>query len=681
MGKGQITLFIIIGLIIIIGAAIFLYLTREAELAPIQREISVPEGGQEVYDYVKGCLEQTGREGLFILGQQGGYINIPPIIERNPNSFLPEDPAGIIKVPFWYYEGEDRTPQMEFMERELANYIKENIGECINNFEAFANKASIIPKDKMIPIVSITDNQVLTTLSWPLEITTANRIVKLDEFLADHPVRLKLLYNSAAKLMEYENSQAWFENLTIDLMSANENIPVSGLEFECGTKKWFLPSIKKELQSTLHYVMPYVRVKGTQTPAPLASEREYAKLQEQAKKIRQSLEAGKEPDWPESAPEDIFEVNRMSIDAGLDSDIKAAFVYETRYPMLLNAQPSQGGVLSTAKLRGPSKYLRYLCLNQYHFAYDVLYPVKTILKDPKAYKGQGYTFQMAFPVIIEDNEDRRAYFGLRRFIAPQETRDFCTNFGDKKVDIRVLGFVEDSPVAEELEGANITYSCLSQVCNLGQTYSDGSGAIRLNTYLPEGCTNPFIEVSKEGYISKRVQLLEDTAEVTLTKLKPMTYSIQVYPYYEEVSKTNPLSADNEQWLEGQEYTKFSKNTHATIAVSLRGEPYDQFLIYPPAQDLTLEETADKINFVLGDAQYDIDIILYKGDTPVGGYHAENMTITTDEVLGADHAILKAVEYRPLPAEDFQKAGMFTFLYERGKKDDKPYWTALKPAFV
>ena len=75
--------------------------------------------------------------------------------------------------------------------------------------------------------------------------------------------------------------------------------------------------------------------------------------------------------------------------------------------------------------------------------------------------------------------------------------------GTQRADIRALGFLEGSPVAEELEDVNITYSCVSQECLLGKTYSDGSGAIRLNTYLPEGCSNPAVIANKEGYIPKR----------------------------------------------------------------------------------------------------------------------------------------------------------------------------------
>jgi len=59
-----------------------------------------------------------------------------------------------------------------------------------------------------------------------------------------------------------------------------------------------------------------------------------------------------------------------------------------------------------------------------------------------------------------------------------------------------------------------------------------------------------------------------------------------------------------------------------------------------------------------------------------------MTISYDEIAGATNTVFHVVEYRPLPVEDYQQAGMFIFLYERGKYlDGTPYFEALRPTFT
>lgn len=261
--------------------------------------------------------------------------------------------------------------------------------------------------------------------------------------------------------------------------------------------------------------------------------------------------------------------------------------------------------------------------------------------------------------------------------------------------VRVKGFVEGSPVAEELEDVNITYQCLTQVCALGKTMSDGTGMIRLYTYRPEGCNSPMITAQKEGYLPAVKQATAETVDIFMTKLQRMNYTIMVHPYYEEASKNDPLTARNQQWLEAQTYTRLPKTMHATLSLSLRNGTLDQYKIYPanatqfamqPEEASAVEGVErDELDLIYGDAQYDLDIILFKGDNPAGGYHAENITISYDDIATNNNMIFHVMEYRPTP--DCNKkgdpgcAGMFMFLFERGKYDGEPYWKALMPTFT
>jgi hypothetical protein len=692
--KAQVTIFIIIGLILLLSAAIAIYFYQTRVTAPIKRVVAVPEEVQQIYDYVATCLDQIGKDGLIIMGTQGGYIEIPPIIDKNPSAYISADPAGLVKTPLWYYEGEDRTPSLEYMQRALALYIKQNLPDCVRDFDAFKERFEITPTGELLPVVSFTDNDVVIEVKWPLDIKVQDKVIKLTEFISSFQAKLKPMWELAAKTLQKENELGWFENLTIDLMAANQKIPLSGMEISCGTKKWHIREIKKELQNTMYYNLPYVRIDKTQYPPPLASLRVYDDLKEQAADIREDLAAGKEPDWPENTPPDAFEMNRMRFDIGArKTNLKTAFVYLPDWPFLVNAQPNSGGILSTANVKGARKYLRFLCINQWHFAYDIIYPIKMMIKDDEAFGGEGYIFQMAFPVIIEDNEESRLFFGLRKFVIPDVGTDFCDTFGTQKVDVRVLGFEKGVPVAVEQENANITYRCLNKECILGQTYSDGSGAIRLSAYLPEGCSNPLLIANKDGYLAGQNHARQERVDILLTKLQHMNYAIRIHPYYEEVDKTNPTKAANQKWLEEQTYDKFTKTMHATVSISLRNGTFDQYKSYPAsAEAFTTGKGAyeladiagiasDTVDFVYGDAQYDIDILLFKGNTPVGGYHAENITITYEEVAGSNNAVFHIVEYRPLPETSEQQAGMFLFLYERGKYlDGRPYWQALRPTF-
>lgn len=696
--RGQITVFIIVGILLLLSVATVIYIYQQRVTAPVKRVVTVPEEVQSIYDYVATCIDQTGKDGLVLMGTQGGFLDIPPVIAQNPNAHVKGDSLGITKIPFWYYEGEDRTPQLENMQRELEVYVKQNLQDCVGDFEPFLERYTITPTKEMIPVITFADNEVIIEVKWALDVTVQNRVIKLEDFISSFSLRFKEMYELAVKTMETENKQGWFENLTIDLMSANTRIPLTGMEFSCGTKKWHMQTVKTELQNTIFYNLPYVRVENTQYPPPLAPISTYNRLKRQAADIRDDLAAEKEPDWPENPPEDVFQMNRMRLDVGIKkTDLKAAFTYLPEWPMLLNAQPNQGGTLSTKQAKGSKKYLQFFCINQWHFTYDIIYPIKMTIRDDTAFNGEGYLFQFAFPVIIEDNAESRVFFGLRKFEIPDMGVEHCQNFGTLPIDIRAVGFVEGGIVAEELDGANITYSCFNQDCLLGETYSDGTGAIRLTSYRPEGCSNPTVTAKKEGYLEGQAQITQGVTEITLTKLQRLPYRIVIHPYYEEVDRNNPTKADKEQWLTAQTYDRFTRDMHATVSISLRGEQaYDQYKLYPASgeplallqeEEYELSEIEDvekdEVDFIWGDANYDIDILLFKGDTPIGGYHTENISIKYRDIASANNAIFHVVEYRPRPQQDWEQAGMFVFLYDRGKYTDgtTPYWTALKPTFT
>lgn len=691
MKRGQLTIFIILGLVLLLSIGLVIYFTTKKAVAPIEKKVAVPEDIRQVYDYVETCVSQITKDGIILLGAQGGYISLPPIIDRTPTSYIPNDPGGVSKTPLWYYEGEDRTPSLNFMQRELAIYLKQNIADCTGNFEAFATRFDIRPSPEILPVVAIADEEVIVELKWPIDVNVAGKALKLETFVTSFPVRLKQMWELADKTMQYENQNEWFENLTVDLMSANPDVPMSGMEFRCGMRKWNIYKVKNEVQNTIYYNLPYIRIDNTQYPPPAAPLGTYESLKKQAEDIKDDLAEGKEPDWPKNPPQDVFQMNSMRMNVGArKTNLKPAFQYLKEWAFNINAQPSDGATLSSGNVKGFSKYLRFLCINQWHFAYDVIYPVKMIIRDDTAFNGEGFTFQMGFPVIIEDNEGSRIFFGLRKFQQPDIGADFCGIIGDQEADIRALGFVEGGFAAEELEGVNITYRCLNQECMLGKTYSDGTGAIRLAALLPQSCSNPLIIAQKEGYLPGRKHVSQELVEILMTKLKRLNYTIKVHPYYP--SKDNPL------WLGDQSYTKFSPNEHATVSISIRGQTYDQYKDYPAnataligdrsrlkAFDLANIEDVEKdeLDFVWGDAQYDIDILLFKGDVPVGGYHAENMTIYFEEdIVNANKVTLHAVEWRGALDKDFDPTNMFLFLYETGKyADGRRYEEALRPTFT
>ena len=95
--RGQVTIFIIVAIVIV--GSIIAYFSLRDNFAE-----SIPEDMKPVYDYYLSCLESTTKEGIALLGEQGGYIELP---DFEPGSaYIPFSSQLDFfgqAVPYWMY--------------------------------------------------------------------------------------------------------------------------------------------------------------------------------------------------------------------------------------------------------------------------------------------------------------------------------------------------------------------------------------------------------------------------------------------------------------------------------------------------------------------------------------------------------------------------------------------------
>jgi hypothetical protein len=655
MKKGQITIFIIIGLVLLVSAGLVIYFTTRAVVKPVEEEIIVPEDVRPVHSLVQQCAQSTAREGIGLLGLQGGFIQIPGIIERTPSAYVPADSHEEFKVPLWQYEGEDRTPSIGFMERELSRHISQRIKECTAGFEELTGRYEVKEEGNISVRTTLTDDDVVVKVTWPLALTTPERTTRINEFITRVPVRLKQIWELANATLSAENKHSYFENATIDLMAADsEKIPLDGFTLECGTKRWRIPEIRQRLQEVLYYNIPATRIKNTAHWPFLAKTSTYETLHKDYLRMTKELEQGKTPKEPRTeAPDDAYQYFKLYLDIGTrPTELTAGFEYQPEWGMHLAAQPNEGATLKSNSGKG-AKWLRFLCINQWHFTYDIIYPIKATIRDPSAFDGQGYNFQYAFPVLINKNAPARENFGLSRFQSIDfGAEDFCTTYGTERADIRVLGELPGVPVLMELSDAKLGYSCFNQECELGTTQAI-DGIYRYYGYLPGGCTNPLISAEKEGYLPARAQLLDDRLDIKLKKLQDLNLKVVVHPYHGQ-TKTWAMPRP------------LKENERISLRISTINTTFEQFIGFP-TQNQTLQ-------LVQEDAHYEIDAILTLRDKQIGGYNTPMARLAYDDFAGKTAAVIHVVEYLPVPITDQQKLEMIQYIMEGAYRDE------LQPTF-
>jgi len=111
----QVSIFVIISAIIVL-VGVFLVFNSEVDFF-VSHETQLKNS---VSDVVKSCIEKDAENGVFLLGFQGGYIEVPKEISINPKRNVDLG----VKIPNWDSE-RGEIPTISSMENELNIYISE----------------------------------------------------------------------------------------------------------------------------------------------------------------------------------------------------------------------------------------------------------------------------------------------------------------------------------------------------------------------------------------------------------------------------------------------------------------------------------------------------------------------------------------------------------------------------
>ena len=161
--RGQITLFIILGLILLTAVGMFSYF-RSAVKDEV--EIITTEG-TPVITFVESCMSNIAEDGIKTLGFNGGYISFPPQIARNPMSYLSNSPIKELMNPYWWHEGVEAIPSETFLINQIEDHVTRELELCLNKFEAVPDY-EIRELGEINTKVEFTANSVVVNVDYPL---------------------------------------------------------------------------------------------------------------------------------------------------------------------------------------------------------------------------------------------------------------------------------------------------------------------------------------------------------------------------------------------------------------------------------------------------------------------------------------------------------------------------------
>jgi len=591
--RGQITVFIIVGLLILLTYFLLSYYGKESIE---ERELINPEF-IPVQEYVETCTKTIAREAIDIIGVNGGYITFPERVKSNPNSYLQLSPIDAMKNPYWWYDGRFAIPPLDYLKKQISDYTKEHIPECINNFSSFYNKYTIINLGDFDVITEIGEEDVTVKTIYPIVIKDKfnKTLAELQNYIITIPIRLKKVHELASEIMEREKKDYFIEKKTIDLISMDDQkIPTTGIEISCGKKRWETQKVEDRLKSLLQVNLPYIKIQGTNfnpnsiiTPYQLQDTNPYSE----------------QDTYNESYYfyHYIWDITDIQY-----SNMHVSFGYDRKWPMLFYPRPSKGKYMEANPERG-AEMLSLICLQIWHFTYDIVYPVKVTIVDDKTENNERYTFTYAFKAQINHLKPETSNFAVEAF----DTRDtyleeeYCADL-DNEIEI----LAQDKISGAAISKANITFTCGRYHCDIGQTEPnwDNSGIPSLKKKFPY-CSNGIVRASKDDY--EETEMFIQTGRRLDTDPNENignSYTLEMTPvkfFNFTVVKHKLLN----NGLTGA--AQLEKNEKAMLTIKNADEKFQSYGAYPLEEPLKL--LAKK------DFTYDIEIFIMDNSTITGGY--------------------------------------------------------------
>ena len=615
--RGQITLFIVLGVVLVIGTSMFFYLRSTIELSPEEQQArrekalaEVPTEFMPVIEYVEDCIRQTGEDGVVKLGMHGGFLELPlssfVSISNQPteSDVAPFVKGSSWKIPYyWYLKSSNLcTGTCEFksvpgsrlflnerdttgsssvsIEEQINDYILANIDSCLRDFEVFETQGFDITQDiaKRKVDITILDRNVLLSMEMPVTVKKDGVDKKLKDFFIELPVDLKGLYELAKSITQLEAEQRFLERNFLSVIvgysgiDTNKLPPMSAMEISLkGGEIWVKSEVKKLIEGALTSHVSLLQVFDTYS----YRERFFPGNDLANTLYQQGTLIATDPSYP---------------------NLRAGFEY-VNWPIFFDLD-CDGELCRPDSIT--SNLAAIIGVQRYNFVYDLSYPVKVTLEDPFAFNDRGYTFQFFLESNIRGNQPMPADYNPILFDVPSSDTMLCNENNQNSGEITIG--VSDAKDFRVLDGVSLSYACMDESCIMGETDQLGF----FESKFPV-CMGGIVSLLKNGYLGKGYQM-----DTYLNENNTVSIELEPFRDKEIIIKKKVLEKDSESnWIfsgvsRNLYYNEGILNEQAVITLTRKGEPGDESYVVVLEYDHT-NSSNNMVRLVPG--AYDVSIML------------------------------------------------------------------------
>ena len=474
--RGQVSIFVILAIVIVVGLAIFFVYRTNIFSGSIPTEIS------PAYDYYTSCVQSVLRDGVSIAGSHAGYLQNP---DFNPGTtFAPFgselnflDQA----VPYWYYiSGNglslEQIPTKNQIEQQFDSYLQSQIEKCgLDSFTSNGYSISLGPASFKTTIAA---NKVSSRVSQKITISYAGKTFSVSGFDISLDSSFGNFYEVAKRIYDYEKKNSFLENYSTDILYTYA--PVSGTEFNCSPVIWDPHQVFTKLRNALEANIQLIKISGN---------------------------------YYQNA-NSYFVVGKGSNIALKDEQVK--FLYSGDWASRFEVWPTKNNLMIANPLGNqPGLSMMGFCYVPYKFVYDMYFPVMIQIYNSDASE----LFQFPVAVVINKNMPRES--SLSDYTEPLES--LC----DKA---NALLSVSTYDINLNPLQADIQFHCLTDSCNLGKTQIDNVTNLASFKGLVPQCVNGVIIANAPGYKEKKYVIStneESSADIILEREYKLPLEIYV----------------------------------------------------------------------------------------------------------------------------------------------------------
>lgn len=692
MRTGQVTIYIIIGLVLVLAVGIGVYIFTSIGKLPVER---LPPEKLPISLFVEECIQKVSSDSLVASGLHGGVLDVAQL--QKEKDFAAVDPFntdvlslydGNLLLPYWYYQKseldrvnipilEKRFTGDKSIQDQLETHISEQLMPCLDGFNVFKKQnVSVTPTGSLKTSVLFADDATKVSVVYPLEITKPQGREMLSEFSVTLPIRYKQLYTLAKEITSYELDRVFLEESTTNLLAIYSRTdpdylpPIYGdaVIGDCANRVfWTAPEVEKNLKTMLASNVPFWHVADTHfDPMVIDSSIESNKRN---RAIRQGVFTGMVHQVP--LTKNVY-----------GEDVEVLFNYDESFPLQLNL--GKGGLLEPSEFNINALFGQF-CMFDYSFVYNLKYPVLINLLDKKSTTENGeFLFQFPIQVVLKNNFPRLLLYAepdpgitdlpdnqcSKELRLSDESTITITDTENKPLH-HVLVYYQCGPASITTfnPATNFTrVESFAQKCFMGQTDKG-----RLSTKFPLCTGGGVLSFVKNGYLEKMefVGPIERGGEgsqqekqqnhfektITLDAVKDFTVHLQKYfvkPASEEPIANPGVVLENGVVAQCNAYTEprqLVANENALIKITKLDE--DQGILRGITTVYYRGNETNKIT--LGPGKYRADITLLRNER-----YQDEQTIRKDSQMrtipGSLPSSSKTVTY---PENDVELPTIFT----------------------